>query len=341
MISFLITIDKLGLISEIKWSNPAFIVPSVNQSVLEIFSELDRVFLNEVVNACKNNKNYTCEVPLRLKSYPISVRLFTVIKGEKAMILGIDENLYKPCENEKYFTELVYHFMSALSDSSQDNNLLNTETARLQFEKIQSLNNELINTKRMLEKANISLNDLNKDLNNRLVKDALTGLVSRYQYRSEIEFQISRFHGKLGIFTFIDLDNFKGINDTYGHLTGDRYLIEFAERLKRLPFPNTIKIRISGDEFGLFSYGLDRADISIMQDLWDSIRDTILSVPVIINGIELSFSLSAGMAVYGEDTTEIYDLIEYGDYAMYCAKKAGKNQFRKFEIDVYESLKHK
>lgn len=92
----------------------------------------------------------------------------------------------------------------------------------LQFGKIQTLNNELINTRRLLEKANAQLNTLNETLNNRLVKDALTGLVSRYQYRAEMEFFIAKNPGKPGVFTFMDitLDNFKGVNDNYGHGAG-------------------------------------------------------------------------------------------------------------------------
>ncbi|MFA6783922.1 MAG: diguanylate cyclase, partial [Sphaerochaeta sp.] len=124
------------------------------------------------------------------------------------------------------------------------------------FEQIQLLNNELVNAQRKLQKANIQLKHLNEELNNRLVKDPLTSLVRCYQYRSEIDRTISLQPKMLGLFAFIDIDDFKHINDTLGHAAGDQYLMEFARRLQSLDFGMaTICMRIAGDEFGLYLHG--------------------------------------------------------------------------------------
>jgi len=121
------------------------------------------------------------------------------------------------------------------------------------------------------------------------------------------------------------------VNDTYGHAIGDQYLIEFAERLKRLPIERTIRMRISGDEFGLFAYGLANVDESNIQEMWDQINTYVLFGPIETRSGRVPLSISAGVAIYGRDTSDIYELIEYADFAMYNAKKAGKNGLQVFD----------
>ena len=337
MISFLICVDRAWLITAIKWSNPAYLVP-LNTSFLELFSEMDKVIFSGIIENEINREVSFCPIGLRLRDYPAKVNLCSLRLDDFILVLGFDENLFRQQDSGEAVQALINKFMLVIKESLEDNFIINMKTAKLQFEKMQALNNELVNTRRLLEKANAKLTIVNKDLNNRLVKDALTGLVSRYQYRTEIEQCIAANPGKLGVFTFIDVDRFKAINDTYGHAAGDRYLIEFAERLKKMPIANTIKLRISGDEFGLFTCGLDRAEFHDMEEIWNQIKNYILHQPVIIDDLELPLSISAGMAVYGVDTREIYELIEYADFAMYNAKRNGKNQFQVFNQAEYDAM---
>nr|WP_225877803.1 GGDEF domain-containing protein [Alkalibacter mobilis] len=197
------------------------------------------------------------------------------------------------------------------------------------------LNNELINARRQLEKANSKLYVLNEELNNRLVKDTLTGLVSRYQYTSEMKWAIGKFPGKVGVYTFIDIDDFKSVNDTYGHAAGDAYLIEFARRLKDLKLKNTIKIRVSGDEFGIFTYGLEYSDETVAEEIWNALHEALMSEPIIINDVQMPLAVSAGMSTYGVDTDNIFELVDYADYAMYTAKRRGKNNYAVFDMKKY------
>ncbi|MBN2299869.1 MAG: GGDEF domain-containing protein [Acholeplasmataceae bacterium] len=222
--------------------------------------------------------------------------------------------------------KLINHLLELKANEGEINvNSENIESNGF-FDYMQKLNNELINKGRQIEKMNQQLNQLNVILNNRLVADPLTDLVSRYQYQDEMILAINKYIDKKSLFCFIDIDNFKRINDTYGHHIGDLYLVEFSNRLKKLPFENCIKMRIAGDEFGLFIYGLDHVDKSMTNDIWNTFKSYLIK-PIEIDGHQIPLSLSIGMSLYPKDTTDIRSLIAYADDAMYIAKKAGKNRF--------------
>ena len=235
--------------------------------------------------------------------------------------------------------KMIYNFMKVLH--MYDGKVItdNERIMRFQFEQIQKLNNDLLKTQRQLQKANAQLKRANEVLNNRLVKDALTGLVSRYQYREEIDMLIKTSPDKKGIFTFIDIDDFKRINDNYGHNVGDIYLKIFAKRLSMLNFENAIFMRISGDEFGVYIHGYDEVNDDYIKKVWEEIEDKILSSQFEIQDNKHFIYCSAGMAVYPNDTDSVFELIEYADFAMYKAKKSGKNSYRRFNKSDYLSEK--
>lgn len=334
MISFLITIDQIGLIKKIHWSEPVFIVNYINQPFSDLFVNMEKAFLLQVVEQSHLEEWINDKLPLQLSNYPARIDLSSVKGKETILILGIEhEDNHWDGVNLEY-EKLIHRFMQVIIESDSENDGLNSEMTWLQFEKIQFLNNELMNTRRQLEKAIAQTNRLNQDLNNRLVKDPLTGLLSRYQYRAEIEQVIAEYPGKLGIFAFIDIDDFKKVNDQYGHAAGDSYLIEFSNRLNNIENDRLLRMRIAGDEFGLFFYDLDQGEGQNFESFWQQIKTALLDQPIVINNQPLPLSVSAGMAVYGSDTNQIYELIEYADVAMYQAKKAGKNQYRSYSQGV-------
>lgn len=204
-----------------------------------------------------------------------------------------------------------------------------------QLEEFHALNNELINTKRLLQKSNAKLSALNATLEGRLVKDALTGLVSRYQYWTEIEKMIQNHSNQFGVFVFIDLDGFKSVNDTFGHSAGDQFLVEFGKRLNSIEIKENIKIRIAGDEFALYIHGYDSIDHDCIEAIWEKISARVLYGPIEVNGIMIPVSVSCGMAVFGKDTNSIGQLIEYADFAMYQSKKSGKGRYTLFNQSEY------
>ncbi len=207
------------------------------------------------------------------------------------------------------------------------------------YNEIQKLNNQLINKTREVEKLNRELNRANKILTNRLVKDPLTNLTSRYQYQDEIERALKKYPDRYAVFCFIDLDDFKTINDTYGHDVGDRYLKVFADRLKNIIFRHSIKMRIAGDEFGIFIYNLNSIDAAFLQRLWQRFKETVVK-PIDLEGISHKLELSMGIARYPVDSTNLNQLIDFADFAMYMAKRSGKNTMMLFDESRYKTQKY-
>lgn len=341
MISFLISIDRSGVINEIIWSDPAYVVSMHHESLYLLFGEEERPRILAAINEMRVDKDDFKAITVASKDLECQIGLFLLSAEDKVLVFGTN-NINKASTESRQSQEfIIYKFMKTVKSFSNALLFHNNMATSLQFDKIQTLNNELINTRRLLEKTNAQMNVLNMDLNNRLVKDALTGLVSRYQYAAEIRLLIKANPGKYGIFTYLDIDDFKAVNDNYGHATGDKYLIAFAERLKKLPIENTIRMRIAGDEFGLFTYGLEKVTPALIEEIWEHIHTGILSMPIELGDFTLPIAISAGMAVFGADTNDIYELIDYADFAMYTSKKSGKNRYHAFVKSEYENRKVK
>lgn len=340
MISFLITMDETARIIDTIWSDPVYIM-SRNQLLLsELFPAEEQVLLASMIEKCmKDDRIFSCNHELQLVSDGSRISLCMLRARDSILLFASDKKFVESLDNASAIREIIHKFMYVIKDFIESDRFHNHKSVNTEFNKIQALNNELINTRRLLEKANAQARILNEELNNRLVKDALTGLVSRYQYRMEIDLLISSDPGKIGFFTFIDIDNFKSVNDTFGHAIGDQYLIEFAQRLKQLPIERTIRMRISGDEFGLFTYGLADVDSGSIQETWNQIKTHVLYGPIETSSGLVPLSISAGVAIYGRDTTDIFELIEYADFAMYIAKRAGKNGLQVFDKSQYKSHK--
>ncbi|MDH4130005.1 MAG: diguanylate cyclase, partial [Spirochaetota bacterium] len=156
--------------------------------------------------------------------------------------------------------------------------------------------------------------------------DHLTGLPNRLLFNEKIGNRLNKsLHevGKMAI-VFVDLDNYKNVNDKFGHDTGDELLIEVSKRLKKCIRKDDIAARIGGDEFILYFNHLERTEDIIF------IANKILEVfkyPVIIGENEIFITSSIGISVCPEDGTNIDLLIKKADKAMYKAKEKGKNCF--------------
>ncbi len=153
------------------------------------------------------------------------------------------------------------------------------------------------------------------------VKDQLTLLVNRFGLQEHLEKSLHRAkrqHGQISII-FIDLDKFKYINDTFGHLAGDYYLIEFGRRLKRSFRESDLVARIGGDEFVIL---LDDNTLSeSISKLLNRLQD-IMQEPFVLNDENVRFAYSFGNATYPIHGTTASDLLNYADQQMYLAKKS-------------------
>ena len=129
---------------------------------------------------------------------------------------------------------------------------------------------------------------------------------------------------------YIDLDNFKGVNDTLGHDGGDTLLKELTQRIKAHIRQNDLFARIGGDEF-----------VVILTDIEDSFISEItlniinaLKVDFLINNQKTAITVSIGIASYPKDGEDIDMLLKNADNAMYKIKNNGKNSFAHFNSDL-------
>ena len=121
----------------------------------------------------------------------------------------------------------------------------------------------------------------------------------------------------------IDIDDFKGINDTMGHTAGDEALRQVADRLKEMGTDLLTPYRFAGDEFILI---LKSNNTKIVQKTAYQCRQIFMK-PFQLTGKEAKVCGSIGIASYPEDTEDMEQLVIYADDAMYHVKKSGKNDF--------------
>lgn len=165
--------------------------------------------------------------------------------------------------------------------------------------------------------------------------DVLTNLPNRALLHDRLNqaiAQAARDKRHVGLL-FLDLDNFKNINDTMGHSIGDRLLCTIARRLEESIRTTDTLARLGGDEFVVALTAINHAeDISIVAN---NIL-TALSAPLNIEGSELYTSASIGIAIFPEDGNDVDTLLKHADLAMYKAKDHGRNNFRFFSHDMNE-----
>lgn len=132
----------------------------------------------------------------------------------------------------------------------------------------------------------------------------------------------------------IDLDNLKELNDRFGHDLGDQYIRRAGQSLLRAAPDNTLVARQSGDEFYLLFYGYDNRETvrEKLRALIAAARAEFITLP---DGTRQSLSFSGGVAWYPEDGTELERLMKYADFAMYQAKRGGKDSTAEFDAALY------
>lgn len=170
--------------------------------------------------------------------------------------------------------------------------------------------------------------------------DALTGLPNRVLVQDRFEqarAQADRAGTKVALL-FLDLDSFKTINDSLGHLVGDALLRQMAERLASCVRDSDTISRLGGDEFLIVLPALQSGDdtLSVLIKLLERLRE-----PVHVEGHELSTSVSIGVAIYPDDGPDFDALLKKSDMAMYRAKDAGRNTYRYFDEQMnIEAVEH-
>lgn len=173
--------------------------------------------------------------------------------------------------------------------------------------------------------------------------DALTGLPNRRLLRERLHHSvaISRRTGSLGALLFIDLDNFKQLNDLAGHDVGDMLLVQVAQRLAEgLRDADTVA-RLGGDEFVVVLENLTNLPLEAAHRA-EAIGSKILAAlnePFDLAGNEHLCTPSIGYALFGERDETVEELIKRADLAMYHAKAMGRNGIQFFDLEMRRSLR--
>ena len=170
-----------------------------------------------------------------------------------------------------------------------------------------------------------------EDLDKAAYTDLLTGCLNRRGLLRELAMKSEM--GKSFYLIFIDLDNFKQVNDTLGHEAGDELLCDVATAWSKVQskFPFTI-CRLGGDEFAII---YETKDKEITRAF---ITNILRSATTLQSKFFTSISASAGLALYDEDTSDLQQLLSYADTAMYKAKLGGKNDYYFFDQDMYQEI---
>ena len=168
--------------------------------------------------------------------------------------------------------------------------------------------------------ARADLQDSSDQSRDAALHDPLTGLPNRTLILELLEhaFRVGRRSGRLSAVLFVDLDRFKGVNDTYGHQVGDELLVAVARRLKSLLRPGDSLARLSGDEFVVLCE--DLVDVSGADPI--AVRLIAeLSRPFVLSRVEVTVGASIGIAFTGQGIEEPEALLRDADLAMYRAKR--------------------
>lgn len=171
--------------------------------------------------------------------------------------------------------------------------------------------------------------NLERQLSHRAFHDELTGLANRALFldRMDHALRVTRPDGDPVVVLFVDLDDFKSVNDALGHGVGDQMLRSIADRIRQVAGAGDTPARLGGDEFALLLEdrgGVDRA-LDVAEGLLESLRQ-----PVALAGYDLTVLASVGVAVSAPGMTTA-GLLRDADIAMYEAKRAGKSQIKIFD----------
>jgi diguanylate cyclase (GGDEF)-like protein len=187
-----------------------------------------------------------------------------------------------------------------------------------------------------LEQSLAELSRLKEELRHQAYHDPLTGLANRSLFTDQVNARIrAPGPGLLPVVLFIDLDDFKVVNDSLGHVAGDRLLVAVADRVRNCVRSGDVAARLGGDEFAILLddvADLNRA-LSVSKRLLEALK-----VPVPIEGHELSISASIGIAAGRDEQDRADDLLRNADVAMYTAKAQGKSQYAVFEPTLHAAI---
>ncbi len=171
--------------------------------------------------------------------------------------------------------------------------------------------------------------------------DGLTDLCNRREFERRLQLALDSRVGHMAtmpfVLLYIDLDQFKVINDVSGHMAGDQLLVQLAHAMRRQLRPGDLLARLGGDEFGLIAFDVDASEA---QALAEELRRCVEGVTFVWQGRTYTVSASIGMVMIDREGCTLKDLLAWADAACYLAKEAGRNRVCWYREDEDTSRRH-
>lgn len=235
-------------------------------------------------------------------------------KEKEGQLIGII-----PLESKDEFGELANKF----NELSQNLNFANAELQS----RVDYADQELIKTNNILLERSGELVELNSEFKKLSITDPLTGLFNRRHFEDVLkeEVEVTRRHGDTNSLLVIDIDNFKKVNDNYGHMHGDTVIKMISDVMKGRLRETDVLCRIGGEEFVAICRRADKESaIALAEDL----RKTVEGKVVDVGKAEISVTVSVGVVTATKENIETYaeNIFKYADIALYHSKDNGRNK---------------
>ncbi|KPZ10099.1 Sensory box/GGDEF domain/EAL domain protein [Pseudomonas syringae pv. viburni] len=299
----------------IVYCNPAFLA-------ITGFTEEEVIGRTPRILQCEDTSRETLDVIREALTHWRSVEVELINTRKDGSQFWVELSIV-PVANEKgWFT----HWVSVQRDITERKESQQlTQRARLEWEEKLALQSRLQERERISEElAYIAFHD------------ELTALFNRAYLMNELAdaFNNPDHHYERATVLFLDLDGFKVVNDSMGHLAGDQLLKRVANRLQNCVRANDVLARIGGDEFAILLIGKDQPETAV------KMAERIVSqlhAAIEIEGQDIFISCSIGIVTAGEGHSKPEDLLRDADVAMYCAKKQGRGRWSLFNASMREA----
>ena len=178
---------------------------------------------------------------------------------------------------------------------------------------------------------------LQEQLQHEASHDPLTGMANRLLFGSRVEQALAQTGQHVGVL-FIDIDDFKTVNDSLGHAAGDELLRAIADRIGQCLRPGDVAARLGGDEFAVLLIGIDEPATAVR--IAERVIDA-LHVPFSIASEEVLTHASIGIATAVDTVCDGQELLQNADLALYTAKSSGKSRWELFEPSMYAAVQRR
>jgi len=233
-----------------------------------------------------------------------------------------------PITSNDEFGELAKQF----NELSKNLNVANSELQS----RVDYADEQLIITNNILLERSKELMDLNDEFKKLSITDSLTGLFNRRYFEEVLldEIELTKRHGDVCSLLVFDIDHFKSVNDTYGHMHGDTVIKMIAEVMKSRLRDTDILCRIGGEEFVAICKRADKAD---SMDLADDIRMSVENQVTKAGKNEIKVTISIGISTINSDNVKTYEnsFFKFADIALYNSKENGRNRVTHYD-DIKE-----